>query len=158
MPPGPSSGEFRAQVPHAPAGQSERFDRKSPLGKGWKIPRQLRNICQLELEAMSTLKASMEELGLSARALDKVVWLSRTIVDLEGPDEIKPKHIAEAVGYRSFDRNVWMKVWSKRPNDCALELTLRKAGDDFSSSLRRAGRGNPHRRGRTSLVRALLRR
>jgi magnesium chelatase family protein len=59
-------------------------------------------------EAMSTLKAAMEERGPSARALDKVLCVARAIADLEGPDEIKPQHIAEAVGYRSLDRIVWM--------------------------------------------------
>ena len=71
-------------------------------------PRQLRKLCQLKAEAMSILKAAMEELGLSARAHDKVLRVSRTIADLEGCDEIKPQHIAEAVGYRSLDRSVWM--------------------------------------------------
>jgi magnesium chelatase family protein len=89
------------------ARQSQRFNRKSPLVNGRMTPRQLRKLCQLKPEAMSILKAAMEERGLSARALDKVFCVSRTIADLEGPDEIKPQHIAEAVCYRSLDRNVW---------------------------------------------------
>ena len=71
-------------------------------------PRQVRNLCKLKPEAQSILKSAMEELGLSARAHDKVLRVARTIADLEGQDEIKPQHIAEAVGYRSLDRSVWM--------------------------------------------------
>jgi magnesium chelatase family protein len=50
----------------------------------------------------------MEEVGLSARAHDKVLRVARAIGDRERSDEIKPQHIAEAVGYRSLDRSVCM--------------------------------------------------
>jgi len=95
-------------VLEARARQAKRFGHKGPLVNGRMTPRQLRKLCQLKAEAMSILKAAMEELGLSARAHDKVLRVSRTIADLEGSDEIKPQHIAEAVGYRSLDRSVWM--------------------------------------------------
>jgi magnesium chelatase family protein len=49
----------------------------------------------------------MKDLGLSARAHDKVLRVACTIADLEGALEIKPAQIAEAVGYRSLDRSVW---------------------------------------------------
>jgi magnesium chelatase family protein len=63
--------------------------------------------CALMPEAMALLKAAMEELGLSARAHDKVLRVARPIADLEGHDDIKPQHIAEEAGYRSLDRSVW---------------------------------------------------
>ncbi|MGA2702917.1 MAG: hypothetical protein ABSH35_17715 [Isosphaeraceae bacterium] len=92
----------------ARARQTKRFGHKGPLVNGRMTPRQLRKLCQLKPEAMSILKAAMEELGLSAWAHDKVLRVARTIADLEGSDEIKPQHIAGAVGYRSLDRSVWM--------------------------------------------------
>ena len=79
-----------------------------PTVNGRMTPRQVRKFCTLKPEALSILKAAMEELGLSARAHDKVLRVARTIANLEGSDEIKPQHIAEAVGYRSLDRSVWM--------------------------------------------------
>jgi magnesium chelatase family protein len=108
MPPGPPSSDFRAQVLEARERQTKRFGRHGVQVNGRMTPRQVRTICKLKPESSSILKAAMEELGLSARAHDKVLRVSRTIADLEGSDEIKPQHIAEAVGYRSLDRSVWM--------------------------------------------------
>ena len=70
-------------------------------------PRQVRKYCTLRPECSSMLKAAMEELGLSARAHDKVLRVARTMADLEGSDAIQPQNIAEAVGFRSLDRGVW---------------------------------------------------
>ena len=108
MPPGAPSCEFRARVLEARARQARRFGSHGVQVNGRMTPRQLRKLCQLKPEAMSILKAAMEDLGLSARAHDKVLRVARTIADLEGCEEIRPQHIAEAVGYRSLDRSVWM--------------------------------------------------
>lgn len=107
MPPGPTSADLRAQVLAARARQSKRFGPKGTQVNGRMTARQVRKFCPLKPESMSLLKAAMEDLGLSARAHDKVLRVARTIADLDGHDDIKPQNIAEAVGYRSLDRSVW---------------------------------------------------
>ncbi len=106
-PPGPNSAEFLEQVMRARARQAERFGARGPGVNGRMTPRQIRKICVLKPESLSLLKGAMEELGLSARAHDKVLRVSRTLADLEGVDDIGPHHVAEAVGYRSLDRGIW---------------------------------------------------
>ena len=73
MPPGPTSADLRAQVLEARARQAKRFGAKGTQVNGRMTPRQVRKFCALKPEAMSLLKAAMEDLGLSARAHDKVV-------------------------------------------------------------------------------------
>jgi magnesium chelatase family protein len=107
MHPGRTAAEIRAEVLEARARQSKRFGPRGPQINGRMTPRQVRKFCPLKPEAMALLKAAMEDLGLSARAHDKVLRVARTIADLEGHDDIKPQNIAEAVGYRSLDRSVW---------------------------------------------------
>jgi magnesium chelatase family protein len=107
-PPGPTSADLLAEVLKARARQAERFGPRGPGVNGRMTARQVRRFCPLRPEAQSLLKAAMEELGLSARAHDKVLRVARTMADLEGSDTILPQHVAEAVGYRSLDRSVWV--------------------------------------------------
>ena len=70
-------------------------------------PRLIRRHCRLGAEGERLLEAAMTRQGLSARAYDRILKVSRTIADLEGHEEIQPVHVAEAVGYRSLDRTYW---------------------------------------------------
>ena len=70
-------------------------------------PRLIRRHCRLDPEGEQMLEQAMTRQGLSARAYDRILKVSRTIADLEGFEEIRPKHVAEAVGYRSLDRTYW---------------------------------------------------
>jgi len=66
--------------------------------------RQLRRFCRLDDDERIFLRTTIERLGLSARAHDRILRLARTIADLEGVDALTPAHLAEAVQYRAFDR------------------------------------------------------
>ena len=70
-------------------------------------PRMIRCHCRIDAESEQMLERAMTRLGLSARAYDRILKVSRTIADLEGSEEIRSAHVAEAVGYRSLDRTYW---------------------------------------------------
>jgi magnesium chelatase family protein len=67
----------------------------------------LAKYCQLDEQGKTLLKNAMEKLSLSARAYDRIIKVARTIADLDGSDDIKTHHLAEAIQYRSLDRESW---------------------------------------------------
>lgn len=67
----------------------------------------VRDICTISAAGQTLLKKAMEKLGLSARAYDRILKVSRTIADLAASEDIKLEHLAEAIHFRSLDREGW---------------------------------------------------
>jgi magnesium chelatase family protein len=101
---GEGSAELRARVLTARAVQHGRFQRGRIHANAHMTPRLVKQHCLLSPESHRLLEAAMERLGLSARAYHRILKIARTIADLEGEAAIAPAHVAEAIQYRSLDR------------------------------------------------------
>jgi len=103
-----TSEEIRMRVVKAREIQSERFkDQKNVYCNAMMPSNMVKEICLINDAGRALLKTAMERLGLSARAYDRILKVSRTIADLAGTEEIKIEHLAEAIQYRSLDREGW---------------------------------------------------
>jgi magnesium chelatase family protein len=97
-----STAEMRCRVEGARALQQRRGFCNAHLPA-----RVLRKMCELDEAGERTLEMAVRRLGLSARAHDRVLKVARTVADLDGKEQVSAKHLAEAVQYRSLDRNYW---------------------------------------------------
>lgn len=87
--------------------QAERFAGLPVRSNARMTSRQIREFCPLEPSAAELLKSAVSDLGLSARAHDKVLRVARTIADLDASEKIGCAHISEAINYRVLDRGLW---------------------------------------------------
>lgn len=88
--------------------QLKRFGTRPELHANAQMsPQMVRDICKIDNAGQMLLKKAMEKLGLSARAYDRILKVARTIADLAGSEEIKLEHLAEAIHFRSLDREGW---------------------------------------------------
>ena len=102
------SEKIRERVIHARAIQGERYKLQEGIYANAQMSsKMLKEICNINVAGQNLLKVAMEKLNLSARAYDRILKVSRTIADLANAADINPEHLAEAIQYRSLDREGW---------------------------------------------------
>jgi len=102
-----SSADIRSRVVKARERQLQRFRAERIFSNSAMTPRVIRTHCKIDKASERMLETAMQRIGLSARAYDRILKVSRTIADLEGSERITSAHVSEAVGYRSLDRTYW---------------------------------------------------
>jgi magnesium chelatase family protein len=107
VPVGDSSDVIRGRVIRAREIQLRRFNGDGVYSNSAMSTKQIRTHCALDTQSEDLLEKAMLRQGLSARAHDRILKVSRTIADLDGSENIEPNHISEAINYRSLDRNYW---------------------------------------------------
>jgi magnesium chelatase family protein len=106
-PDGEPSSEIADRVAEARLRQMKRFEETGILSNSQMGPRHIQECCRLNDRARRHLEEAIENLGLSARAYDRILKVARTIADLAVTEQILPDHVSEAIQYRSLDRNFW---------------------------------------------------
>ena len=107
VPQGESSDVIRNRVLDARHRQLARFNGDGIFSNSAMTTKHIRTHCVLDADSEALLEKAMLRQGLSARAHDRILKVSRTIADLAGSENIDPTHISEAINYRSLDRNYW---------------------------------------------------
>ena len=106
---GEASTIVRRRVQFARKIQLDRYNLKDGMFANSQMEsNDLRKYCKLESKSANLLKIAMEKLGLSARAYDRILKVSRTIADMDDKEQIQPNQISEAIQYRSLDRKLWL--------------------------------------------------
>ncbi|MCP4711705.1 MAG: ATP-binding protein, partial [Planctomycetes bacterium] len=103
---GTSSAVMREQVMGACQRQVDRYKGLNVRSNSGLNSRQVRQFCQIDESGQNMIKQAVYELGLSARAHDKILKIARTIADLEGSETVAGQHVGEAIQYRRLDRNL----------------------------------------------------
>ncbi|HEY7912880.1 MAG TPA: YifB family Mg chelatase-like AAA ATPase [Blastocatellia bacterium] len=102
-----SSAEIRDRIVEARRVQMERLIGEKIFCNAQMTTRLIRKFCVLDRESKALLENAITRLGLSARAYDRILKVSRTLADMEGKESIESTHVSEAIQYRSLDRNFW---------------------------------------------------
>jgi magnesium chelatase family protein len=104
---GETSDAIRARVIQTRERQLERFQGEKIYCNAQMSSRQIRKYCDISPDSERMLESAMNRLGLSARAHDRILKVSRTIADMEGEENVGSAHVSEAIQYRSLDRSYW---------------------------------------------------
>lgn len=102
-----NSNKIKERVNKARKVQQERYKENGIYSNAELTPKLLSKYCKLDKESKAIMQNAFEKLGLSARAHGRILKVARTIADLDEEENIKVKHIAEAIQYRSLDKKYW---------------------------------------------------
>jgi len=103
-----SSEIIRHRVVAARNTQLRRFFDEHIYSNAQMGPRLIRKYCVLTPDCERIMENAVTKLGFSARGYDRILKVARTIADLDGAEDLEPKHLSEAVQYRTLDRNLWL--------------------------------------------------
>lgn len=106
---GEPSAIVQRRVEAARQAQQQRFAGTTIHANATMQPRQIREYCKVDAQAQELLRVAINQLGLSARAYDRILKVARTIADLDHNPNIEAVHVSEAIQYRSLDRSFWKK-------------------------------------------------
>jgi len=106
---GESSENIRERVQKSRLAQNKRFEKEKDIFCNAHMQsNEIRKYCKVDESGQELLKNAITKLGLSARAYDRILKVARTIADLAGSEQILPEYVAEAIQYRSLDRQLWL--------------------------------------------------